>query len=211
MEQINIYTLEELSPESMEKALEIVYDELRRYEPYPEDVSESMVWDLEQRGYRSITGEDLQVQWSFGGCQGDGASFTGHIDLGHWINHHPDYKWLVHPEATDENEWFIVDGLQLYHQGYYVHKNTMHTSVFEYEDDWYAAFWKEKLDDFEEEFLEQARWAAQDLEKVWDDAVDRIKDPEYLKDVISHREIFFFENGEICPPHLEPVHMRAVS
>lgn len=100
-----VYTFDELSKEAQQKAIED-YREGMGFPLLEEDMTDQLHTLLKKNG---ITPVDVQVRYSLGYSQGDGASFTGDIewkswraDVGknHWGHHYAHWNSVDVVEMT---------------------------------------------------------------------------------------------------------------
>mgnify|MGYP001591760203 CR=1 FL=1 len=123
----NIYSFNELSPEAKAKAIE----NERNHETYLNYDWYSFAYDaiteeLERYGY-----SDIKINFSGFSSQGDGASFTGQLDLKDWL------KGASKEVKEKYNEIVNLEGIAcdvLRNSSHYVHENTCYIDLKTYDN-----------------------------------------------------------------------------
>jgi len=178
---IKVFQLNELKPEAREKAIEA--ERQRQSEWMDLDWLEDDFEHLAiEQGF-----ENTEWNWSFSNCQGDGASFTGTVNL---HKHFQDCKQHAEPFLNKDP---LIQIKRIDHN--YSHANTCTL-------DWTS---HEELTDQEEELMNQLCTEYDEkrielckkCEKIGYDQIDHMLSEEGITDIITDNEHEFTEDGTL--------------
>ena len=185
---ITVYTIDELSPEAKQKAIEKIRGFLREtFEP--SDLTQWFDFELLEKGL-----PNLECCWSLSYCQGDGVAFYGTVDIDALL--HCEACKEIHPELRylrEVNEPSIKIGCN---NRRYTHCNTMYVDidVEDYYDDRPQVnnFVEERIETVKDFLSEYVKEVSKELEKIGyeyiegstneEQALEYAQDLHFLKD-----------------------------
>lgn len=174
---VRLYTIDELGEEAKARAIEANRD-FNTFDDYWYEDLIGVMGDPDKTpgGERAFLAQEPEkegfeieeILFSGFSNQGDGASFTGRVDVERYIKHHKlgnKYRLLLRAAQGyldgDANAWIKRDG---YFAGHYVHEYTM--SAYVEADAYYEDTYTEEVAELTRERLqEQARGLAEDIEE----------------------------------------------
>ena len=190
VKRFGVYKFDELSKEAQEKALE----KQREFEGEIWTADDYLIpnfkEEMEKYGVSRI-----DVSYSGFWSQGDGASFTGLVDLKKYIKETKQEKYYAKLLKAMENE-DVDDSLLIERTSHqYAHENTIRANDVRYngEDKEIQA----QADRLSEEMTSFAREKSRELYKQMNDDYDNATSDESLKDSINVNEYEFTEDGKI--------------
>jgi len=190
---IKAYEFEELDDETREKIVQREIDRRRKHgDPsLPDFLKQTLKREIENHDFleQGDYGSDLELYYSLGYSQGDGASFEGSLEF-----------------TDEENQmWYVT----IKRKGHYYHKNTMKVSTVEaaaeteehynFED-----MTRQEIVELEQEVgavaLDVARGIADDIKELGYDAIDEYESEERARQYIKEfKDCLYLEDGtEVC-------------
>ena len=190
MKEIGIYLLDELPDDIQAKAIENLGNSMSEWLPEAEDIRQEMQYVLEEHGYI-----DMDIYFSLSYSQGDGAAAYGQLDMEHWVKEHPEYWWLIEPDAGSIVDVHVHGAIN----NRYHHHNSMHVEVEVCDETVYTAFWQHKIDELDEVILSELKEMSHRMEKVGYELIEAVREEDYIRDFACGNDTHFFEDGSIAP------------
>lgn len=194
--KVMVYSYKELD----QKAKLKVREWFKNNGNYPEDdwytaIIEDQTERLEELGY-----EDIDICFSGFYSQGDGASFTGKVNLEKWIEkNQPDSNLL--PIVKNSMLWLDDNRIvRDRHHGYYHEKTTtVHTS-FSYSTEFTGVVEDallKQIDSLDEDILKQHREINRKIYSQLEKEYDRLHSDEVVEELIIENKYQFLEDGRL--------------
>lgn len=181
-EVYNVFSFDELSKESQEKAIEKLRDINVDYDGWHDCVIEDEQSRLEELGYNNVK-IGYRGFWS----QGDGAHFTAMVDIAKFLKTHKlvsKYR-KVYKESDNCT-------ITLGHRGFYEHEMFMYSNSEAYG---LSEAVQDELAKLEEYILNEARGEARKIYKMLEKEYDYLTSDEAIIETIKCNEYTFLENG----------------
>lgn len=125
IKEIKVFTIEDAKkdPILMGKILD-KHQDINTFQGWEEPITEGCIEDIELKGF-----ENIDIAFSGFWSQGDGASFTGNVNVIKWIkaNEPVKYRRLV---GLIESGLIDTDDNKIKRSGNYVHENSTHLSLY---------------------------------------------------------------------------------
>lgn len=189
-----VYKFSELSEEAKQKAIE----NFRK--GYPDYDWWNGVYDHWKKKLEKLGYTDIDIRFSGFWSQGDGASFTGKIDIPAWLKAHPNKNHdrillLIEKELVDVDNAVIKRD----RWGNYVHWNT--TSVYvNFNVYGGSATHLENvhnvLNPIESEIQEEVQDLSKEIYSDLEKGYEGVTSDESIAETIEANEYEFYENGE---------------
>jgi hypothetical protein len=177
--EYKVYSFGELTEEAQEKALETLRNINVDYEDWHEPYIEDFREDMAKLGYIVD-----KVYYSGFWSQGDGASFTGSVDVREWLKIKKlksKYRKLLNAD--------LYLKFNITQSGHYCHEMTMRIENAGDDDD--------TLYELEDLVLDEAREKARHLYKVLDDAYSESCSDAMVIETIEANAYTFLEDGSL--------------
>ena len=180
--EYKIYEFKELSKEAQEAVIEKFNDINTDHEWY-QFTYEDQMERLETMGY-----SDIEINFSGFWSQGDGASFTAHVDLEKWLKAHKlSSKYRALYNRANEFSCNIVRI-----SSRYSHENTVDTDLNGYSESEKA---NTQADEVEKLILESTREEARAIYKMLETDYDYLTSREAIIDTIEANDWRFLADG----------------
>jgi len=186
---IKAYEFEELDDKTQEKIVQREIDRRRRHgdSTLPDFLKQTLKREIENHDFLEQWdyGNDLELYYSLGYSQGDGASFEGAL------------------EFTDEEnqKWYVT----IKQKGHYLHKNTMKVSTVEAaaetEEHYnFEEMTRQEIVELEQETgavaLDLAKGIADDIKELGYDTIDDYESEERARQHIKEfKDCLYLEDG----------------
>jgi hypothetical protein len=189
---INIYSFEELSQESQEKAIEYFRNCKQNDGDLLMFFSDDVTEQLKEQGWN-----DVKLQYSLGCCQGDGLSFSGKLDL----------KWFLENKYSYKLPKYKVNALCEYiysvhskgNTGYYCYAGK---NQIEYDENYQDNIERKNLDKLWQDVLSEIKTSylalCRKFEKQGYDEIAFQLSDECIKEEIEANDYEFLENGMLA-------------
>ena len=194
---ISLFCIKELSGKARERALETCRHWNVEDSDWWEYVYEEWKEKLAELGYN-----DVDIRFSGFWSQGDGASFTGKVDVHKWLESHNMKEKMSVGMFDDICNYFSVTVERLYGSRY-VHEHTVDVVI----GDNYCSTWTDELENLSDQIRCQIKDEVhdlsceiyRDLEREYEGQVS----DEAVIDSLEANEVLFDENGDqFCHPEL---------
>lgn len=181
-EVYNVFSFDELSKESQEKAIEKLRDINVDYDGWHDCVIEDEQSRLEELGYNNVK-IGYRGFWS----QGDGAHFTATVDIAKFLKTHKLVSKYRKVYKESDNCTITIK-----HRGHYEHEMCMYTDSEAYG---MSEAVEDELVKLEEYIINEARDEARKIYKMLEKEYDYLTSDEAIIETIKCNEYTFLENG----------------
>jgi len=192
IKEIKVYSFDELSEESQEKAIEKFRDLKNQDYDLLFMFNESVIEQLNEKGW-----EDVKLQYSLSCCQGDGFSFSGKLDL----------KYFLENEYSKKLPKYKISAICEYIYSCHSKGNTGHYCYaskddIEYTENYQDGVARNNLDklwqSIYEEIQEYYFSLCKKFEKQGYEEIDYQLSDECIKEDIEANEYEFLESGKLA-------------
>lgn len=186
------YDFNELSESSKLTAIDNHRYELLQYDDWDDCILDSWKEKLELLGFNSP-----EINYSGWSCQGDGASFTAHVDLVKWMKANDCIELLVRARLTGDVDEIDYVNMSIYRDCHrYSHEMTVSISTETYHADFKDSGIEDAIVELEETILENARQYMKEIYKDLEKEMNHQTSDETLKEYFSESDRPFLENGK---------------
>ena len=208
--EITGYTFQELTPQAKEQAcstLQPMYEDIYWHECITDNAKEE----------GKALGFDIRdIAFSCSHSQGDGASWSGYVDMVEWLEKHKPEDAQAHIlAALMENDWVDARLDITNNNSHYSHSNTMRRGDVSIQgedenDTIYKGMFAganvctlmealpdSYVDDIADEVLQSARDYADEIYKRLCDEYERMCSEEYIAELCDANEYLFNKKGEL--------------